>query len=70
MKKPPPQEQITINYYISAGNSGDGKSVCLWRQEEEVTTKIARFQSDAAAKLFAEDLGFPLSEALTARLNS
>jgi hypothetical protein len=70
MKKPPPEEHITINYYISAGNSGDGKSVCLWRQEEEITTKIARFQNDGAAKIFAEDLGFPLSEALSARFHS
>jgi hypothetical protein len=59
-----------ISYCLSAGNFGDGKSVCLWRQEGTNLSKIARFQSDTAATHFAEEFGFPLSETLAKRLRT
>lgn len=58
----------TISYYLSQGLYGDGKSVCLWRRQKVVHQKIARFQSDEAARRFAEDFGFPLSDDLKYRL--
>jgi hypothetical protein len=61
---------IEIQYYMSADNWGDGKSVCLWRLEGSVCTKIARFQSDEAARKFAEHFHFPLSDALKKRLEA
>jgi len=56
-------------YSLSAGNYGDGKSVCLWRRVDTESAKIARFQSDAAAKLFAEEFNFPLNDQLRERLS-
>ena len=58
-----------VAYSMSAGNWGDGKSVCLWRTTKTESQKIARFQTDHAAKLFAEEMGFPLSPALEKRLS-
>lgn len=52
----------THEWYISAGSWGDGKSVCLWMQQGVVSTKIARFQSVEAAKVFIKDFGFPVSD--------
>ena len=57
-----------IKYSLSAGNWGDGKSVCLWRTTGTGSVKIARFQSDDAAKMFAEEFDFPLSDAMQSRL--
>lgn len=59
-------------YSLSCDNWGDGKSICLWRtsKEKAEAIKIARFQSDYAAKLFAEEFGFPLSEKLKIRLRA
>ena len=57
-----------VSYYLSAGQFGDGKSVCLWRNGGNQVRKIARFQSDEAARLFAEEFNFPLSDALNGRL--
>lgn len=51
----------THEWYISVGSWGDGKSVCLWMQQGVVATKIARFQSVEAAKVFIKDFGFPVS---------
>lgn len=48
-------------WYISAANIGDGKSVCLWMQDGAVSSKIAIFQSKEAAKIFIEDFVFPVS---------
>jgi hypothetical protein len=55
-------------YFISADSWGDGKSVCLWRRQGVYQNKIARFQSDAAAKFFAQEFEFPLSDKVQARL--
>jgi len=60
--------QTPATYYLSANNWGDGKSVCLWRNDGVNHLKVARFQNDEAAKLFAEHFGFPLSERLKERL--
>lgn len=57
-----------ISYMLSADNWGDGKSVCLWRSEGSRLSKIARFQNDEMAKLFAKEFNFPLSEKLQKRL--
>lgn len=57
-----------ISYSLSAGNWGDGKSVCLWRHDDKGFTKIARFQSDLSARQFAEEHDFPLSDRLRDRL--
>lgn len=59
---------MKVSYYLSAGGFGNGKSVCLWRNSGNESRKIARFQNDEAARLFAEELGFPLSDALKGRL--
>ena len=59
---------MKVTYYLSAGGFGNGKSVCLWRNSENESRKIARFQSDEAARLFAEEFNFPLSDALKGRL--
>lgn len=53
-----------IAYSLSKGNWGDGKSVCLWRQEGSELWKIARFQNEDAARVFAKEFGFPLPKAL------
>jgi hypothetical protein len=63
-------ETKQIKYSLSAGNWGDGKSVCLWRTTDTESVKIARLQSDHAAKLFAEEFDFPLSDSLRKRLLS
>lgn len=63
-------ETHTIKYSISAGNFGDGKSVCLWRTTGTTAAKIARFQSDEAARLFAEEFDFPLSDNVKERLKT
>ena len=55
-------------YYLSSGNWGDGKSVCLWRETVNTMHKIARFQNDEAARKFASEFGFPLSDNLQKRL--
>ena len=57
-------------YYMSADNWGDGKSVVLWAIKHGTNThyKVARFQSDSAAREFAQDFDFPLSEKLLKRL--
>lgn len=55
-------EQKKVVYYLSAKTWGDGKSVCLWRSVGNESEKIARFQSDKAARKFATDFNFPLSE--------
>lgn len=57
-----------VSYSLSCDNWGDGKSVCLWRNTKCESTKIARFQSDEAAKLFAEEFNFPLHDRLIKRL--
>lgn len=57
-----------ISYSISAGQHFDGKSVCLWRTKGAECQKIARFQSKQAAKLFADEFGFPMSDELRALL--
>lgn len=62
-------ETKKISYSLSAGSCGDGRAVCLWRTTDTESVKIARFQSDHAAKLFAEEFDFPLSDALRARLS-
>ena len=59
---------MKITYSLSADGWGDGKSVCLWRKVGGKIEKVARFQSDYAAKLFASDFGFPLDDALEKRL--
>lgn len=59
---------MKISYSLSAGNYGDGKSVCLWRNTPKESVKIARFQSDEAARLFAEEFSFPLSVSVQNRL--
>ena len=59
---------MKVFYCLSAGGFGNGKSVCLWRNSGNESRKIARFQNDEAARLFAEELGFPLSDALKERL--
>ncbi|HBJ74662.1 MAG TPA: hypothetical protein DDY86_03895 [Syntrophaceae bacterium] len=59
---------MKVSYYLSAGGFGNGKSVCLWRNSGNQVLKIARFQSDEAAMLFAEEFNFPLSDALRERL--
>ncbi|RJR07937.1 hypothetical protein C4588_06210 [Candidatus Parcubacteria bacterium] len=58
----------TIKYSLSCGNWGDGKSICLWRTTKTESVKIARFQSDATAKMFADEFGFPLHDDLKKRL--
>ena len=55
-------------YFLSCDSWGDGKSICLWRRQGVYQDKIARLQSDAAAKFFAEEFEFPISEKLAARL--
>ena len=59
---------MEVKYYLSAGNWGDGKSVCLWRQCGVEGQKIARFQSDEAARLFAKEFNFPLGGNVKERL--
>lgn len=56
-----------ISYYLSCDGWGDGKSICLWRVDKTTACKIARFQSDLAAKMFAEEFNFPLSERVQER---
>lgn len=58
---------MKVSYYLSAGGFGNGKSVCLWRNSGNESRKIARFQSDEAAKLFADEFNFPLSDNLKER---
>jgi hypothetical protein len=58
----------TIAYSMSCGGFGDGKSVSLWRVRSNMHDKIARFQSDEAARIFAEEFDFPLSDNLRDRL--
>ena len=57
----------TVEYSLSAGNWGDGKSVCLWRKVNGESMKVAKFQSDEVARLFAEEFEFPLSDSLRQR---
>lgn len=57
-----------IKYSLSADDTYDGKSVCLWRTTVTEQRKMARFQNDAAARLFAEEFNFPLSDRLKKRL--
>ena len=57
-----------ILYSLSANNYGDGKSVCLWRRTGSAMVKIAKFTSDDAARLFAVDFNYPLSDNLINRL--
>jgi hypothetical protein len=64
------EEKEVISYCLSCDNWGDGKSVCLWRSCRCEQVKIARFQCDEAARLFAEEFGFPLSDNVAKRLNS
>ncbi len=59
---------MKVSYYLSAGGFGNGKSVYLWRNSGNESRKIARFQNDESARLFADELGFPLSDALRERL--
>lgn len=56
-----------ITYYMSCGQYGDGKSVCLWRKEGNRSCKIARFQSDRAAMAFANEFNFPVGAGLEER---
>lgn len=58
-----------IRYSLSAGNWGDGKSVCLWRTTGTEGVKIAKFLSDDVARKFAKDFGFPLSDTLKKRFS-
>ena len=62
------EEQVQIEYSMSAGLCGDGKSVCLWRTVGAESEKIARFQSESSARKFAEEFDFPLSDDLKCRL--
>lgn len=57
-----------VSYSISVGQAYDGKSVCLWRQEGSVGIKVARFQNKEAARLFAKEFQFPLSEQVSKAL--
>ena len=59
---------ILVKYYLSCDNWGDGKSVCLWRETENTMYKIAQFQNDEAARKFASEFGFALSDNLQKRL--
>jgi len=59
-----------IKYSISTGQWGDGKSICLWRREGVVSTKIARFSGEEAVKLFAKEFDFPLHETVLDRIKS
>lgn len=59
-----------ISYYMSCDNWGDGKSICLWRNSGGECRKIARFQSDEAAKMFASEFNFPLSDGVKQRLEA
>ena len=58
----------TVFYSISAGQTYDGKSVCLWRTQGSQAQKIARFQNKQAARLFAAEFSFPLSDEIAAAL--
>jgi len=62
------EEMKEVSYSISANGWGDGKSVCLWRNEGNQSVKIARFQCECAARMFAEDFGYPLSNTVKQRL--
>ena len=57
-----------VKYSISEGQFWDGKSVCLWRESGIDLIKIARFQSDETARMFAEDFNFPLSDNVKKRI--
>ena len=57
-----------VKYSISAGQFWDGKSVCLWRESGIDLIKIARFKSDEAARMFAEDFNFPLNDNVKKRI--
>lgn len=63
-----PKMNKRVSYYLSGGNQGNGKSICLWRNNFIEHIKIARFQNDEAAKLFAKEFDFPLSDALKERI--
>lgn len=56
-----------VEYSMSCDQWGDGKSVCLWRKEGNRSCKIARFQSDRAAKVFAKEFNFPVGPMLEER---
>lgn len=51
-----------ISYYLSCDSWGDGKSICLWRTEDNKSIKVARFQNDTIAKKIANEFNFPLSD--------
>ena len=53
---------MEIRYSISVGHIYDGKSACIWRSKGSTSEKIARFQNYDAAKKFASELGWPLSD--------
>ena len=58
-----------VSYYLSAsGRRGGNKTIWLYRGNGFNQTQICRFTSDLTAKLFADELGFPLSDALKGRL--
>ena len=58
-----------IAYYLGTSGARNSKSVCLFRRDRQVgVTKIARFQSDEAARLFAAEMDWPLSDDHKARL--
>ena len=58
-----------IKYSMSCGFQYDGKSVCLWRYDSDtnVSMKVARFVNDRAAKAFAEEFDYPLTDELKER---
>ena len=60
---------MKASYYLSGGFGTGRKSntVNLWRNSGNQVIKIARFQSDEAARLFAEEFNFPLSDNLKER---
>lgn len=59
-----------ISWSLSAGRMFDGKSICLWRHSPGIGTKIARFQDDASAKIFAEEFGFPVNDDVQKRFDA
>ena len=57
-----------VRYSMSQGGPLNGKSVCLWRTYKGRGAKVARFQNDEVARMFAEEFDFPLDSKLADRL--
>lgn len=58
-----------VYWTMSCDSWGDGKSICLWRSSPGAFTKIARFQCDTSAKIFAEEMGFPVNDKIKKRFD-